>query len=62
MDERHKDDGPARCEQNAFVDDFVGQRLLPVWLSDDDKIKAAAEAANLVGSTGNAGADRAGFP
>ena len=59
MYEWYEDDRTAGFEQHAFVDNFVGQRLLPFRLADNNQIETAADAADLIGGTRNAGAYRA---
>ena len=57
--EWHEDDRPAGFEQHAFVDDFVGQRILPFRLADNNQIETPADAADLVGGARNTGLYRA---
>ena len=58
---RHEDHRPAGFEQHAFVHHFVRHSFVPLGLPDHDQVEAAAQAAELVGGAGDAGADGAGL-
>src|SRR5512132_3392047 len=59
LDERHENDRPTGFEQHGFVDDIVW--AVSFRLTENNKIKASANTAELVGGACNARAQNAGF-
>ena len=61
LDEGYENHRTAGFKQHPFINDFVGQRIVTVRLADNHQVEAAADAADLVGGSGNAGRYGAGL-